>query len=228
VWFVLLLGCAPGLRFPGPLDHLGRGADEPLAAYLARQTHPAPASRPSPARARPAGPEAARKVAAAAETFLGDRRIVVAGETFRYDCSGLVEAAHAAASCPQAGSSAMLHDLARDRGVLHHRKLPTPGDVAFFSNTYDRDDNGRLDDDLTHSAVVTDVDADGTIEMVHVGSQGVVRLRMNLRRPHDPVDPAGARVNDPLRNQKRGDPPGTRYLAGELWVGFGSLWAIPP
>lgn len=223
VWILLTLGCATGLRFPGPLDALGRGAEESVAAYLARQSSPEGES-PSSTRLGPSA--AARKVAAAAEAFVGDRTIVVAGESFRYDCSGLVEAAHAAAHCPQAGSSAMLHDLARAKGVFHRRKLPSPGDVAFFSDTYDRDNDGRLNDELTHSAVVTRVDPDGTLEMVHVSSQGVVHLTMNLKRPHDQKDDAGRRLNDPLRAKKNSDPPATAYLAGELWVGFGSLWAI--
>lgn len=222
MWIVLALGCATGLRFPGPLDHLGRGAEESVAQYLARQGR---SERPTPEVPR-SGPEAARKVAAAAQTFVGDRTILVRGETFRFDCSGLVEAAHAAANCPQAGSSAMLHDLAHAEGVFHRRKLPTVGDVAFFSDTYDRDNDGRLNDELTHSAVVTRVDADGSIEMVHVSSQGVVHLHMNLKRPHDAVDEAGGTLNDALRARKARDPGGTRYLAGELWVGFGSLWAI--
>lgn len=222
VWILLAMGCAAGLRFPGPLDQLGRGAEESVADYLARHR---PSAVPAGEPARP-GPAAAQKVAAAAQTFLGDRAIVVRGESFRFDCSGLVEASHAAAGCPQGGSSAMLHELALAQGVFHRKKLPTPGDVAFFSQTYDRDNDGLLNDELTHSAVVTQVDADGTIEMVHVGSKGVVLLRMNLRRPHDAADESGKPLNDGLRAKKGRDPVGTAYLAGELWVGFGSLWAI--
>ena len=35
---------------------------------------------------------------------------------------------------------------------------PKPGDVVFFDNTYDRNKNKRLDDSLTHIAIVVSVD----------------------------------------------------------------------
>jgi len=209
---------------PGPLHALGRGADEPVTEYLARRAGAGPAVGP-----RAAGPAhgAARRIAAAAEGFLGDARLMVAGEAYRYDCSGLVEASLAKAGLSHQGSSAMLHDAARDAGVLHRRRVPAVGDVAFFDDTYDRDGNGALDDVLTHSAVVVSVSDDGTIGMVHVGSAGVTRLTMNLRHPHDRSGPEGQVWNDYLRAKTRRDALGTRYLAGELWVAFASFWSAP-
>jgi hypothetical protein len=118
----------------------------------------------------------------------------------------------------------MLFDAAREARVLHHRHVPSPGDVAFFDDTYDRNGNGRLDDELSHVAIVESVDEDGTIHLVHVGSKGVVRIVMNLRRPEDHVDEAGKVLNDYLRAHADGDAPRTRYLAGELWAGFASFW----
>ncbi len=203
-----LFACAPApWRMPGPLTRLGRGAPEAVGDFLARK-----AGNVDPAPAQGRG-----DIAAAAVSFLGDSRIVVAGVTFRYDCSGLVEAALAKAGCPWTGSSAMLYDAAREAGVLHHRKRPLPGEIAFFDNTYDRDKNGAADDLRTHSAVVTDVDADGTVTMVHVASGGVSELRMNLLNPHD------AAQNDYLRARSKRDSIGTEYLAGELWAGFAAL-----
>lgn len=227
---VVLTACAPASwRMPGPLGGLGRGADEPTAEYLARRAgHAAPAAPVRSPRGRAAPSALAKKIAAAAEGFVGDARLSVAGEAYRFDCSGLVEASLAKAGAPWSGSSAMLHDAARDQGLLHRRHLPAVGDIAFFDDTYDRDGNGALDDALTHSAVVVGVDDDGTVEMVHVGSAGVVRLHMNLRHPHDRSGPDGALYNDYLRAKTRRDPPGTRYLAGELWVAFASFWAESP
>ncbi len=198
---------------PGPLDRLGRGAPESLEEFLARK-----AGNGGGEPQRPRG-----DIAAAAESFLGDSRIVVGGEAFRYDCSGLVEASLAKAGCPWTGSSAMLYDAAKEAGVLHHRKRPTPGDIAFFDNTYDRDKNGVNDDARSHSAVVTEVDAEGTVTMVHVASAGVVHLRMNLLHPHDQTAADGSVLNDYLRARGKRDPLGTEYLAGELWVGFAAL-----
>ena len=38
-----------------------------------------------------------------------------------------------------------MHERARAAGVLHHRRVPEVGDVAFFDDTYDRNGNGRRD-----------------------------------------------------------------------------------
>lgn len=222
---LVLAACAPSpWRMPGPLHALGRGADEPVPEYLARR---AGAAAPAATRTGGAPTATARRIAAAAEGFVGDARLMVAGEAYRYDCSGLVEASLAKAGLAHSGSSAMLHDAARDAGALHRRRLPAVGDVAFFDDTYDRDGNGALDDVLTHSAVVVGVATDGTVEMVHVGSNGVTRLTMNLRHPHDRSGPEGQVWNDYLRAKTRRDPLGTRYLAGELWVAFASFWSAP-
>ncbi|MSQ04046.1 MAG: hypothetical protein EXR71_19525 [Myxococcales bacterium] len=227
VLLLLLVGCAPASwRMPGPLRGLGLGADESVATYLARRAPEPPAEAPG----GKAAPNAiARKIVAAAESFVGDGQLVVRGENYRFDCSGLVEAALAEAGVPASGSSAMLYEQARNAGLLHHRRRPSAGDVAFFDNTYDRNGNGRLDDELTHTAIVVGVDSDGTIALVHVGSGGVVRFSMNLVAPHQEADDNG-KLNDFLRARTRRDPIGTAYLAGELWVAFGRFWAqsAPP
>ncbi len=207
----MLSACAPGLRMPGPLSRLG----EPVERV------PLPT-----AEARPSGEGV--EIARAAASFVGDAQLRVDGESYRMDCSGLVEAALAKANLPRSGSSASLHDEADAAGVLHRRRQPRPGDIAFFDDTYDRNDNGQLDDPLSHSAVVERVLPDGTVEMVHVGSKGVVRFRMNLRHPSRREDDAGEIINDYLRQARKSDPPGTRYLAGELWNSFASFYELPP
>lgn len=208
-----LLGCAAHLRPPGPLGGLGGAPPPPVAVAEA------------PARPAKGGDPAATTVATAC-SFLGERRIEVRGETFRFDCSGLVEASLAGAGLRFRGSSAMLFEAAREHGVLHRRRLPQPGDVAFFDDTYDRNGNGRLDDPLSHTAVVEAVAPDGTVTLIHVGSAGVVRFKMNLRHAEDRTGPDGAVVNDYLRARRASDPPRTRYLSSELWVGFASFWRL--
>lgn len=212
----LLLACSPAvLRVPGPLTDLGRERPLPVAV--------------TPPEAAPAGESVGRartgeRMARAARAFLGDRNLVVAGEKYRYDCSGLVEAVMASVGAPWRGSTEMLFEAGRDEGVLHHRKLPAPGDVAFFDDTYDRDGNGKLDDPLSHSAIVEAVDDEGTITLIHVGSKGVVRFKMNLRHPDVRAAEDGTVLNDYLRAKGKDDDPRTRYLAGELWRAFGSFW----
>jgi hypothetical protein len=163
---------------------------------------------------------------ATARALVGDGTITVGGKSYRFDCSGLVEASLAGGGCPFTGSSAMLWDAAVARGITHRRWVPSPGDVAFFDDTYDRDGNGRLGDVLSHVAVVESVDARGTITLIHHSNTGIVRFHMNLRRPAEADDGAGHVLNDPLRVRGRRDPAGTRYLAGELWRGFASFWRV--
>ncbi len=214
-----LLACAPSVyRVPGPLAGLGR---EPVPTW-GQPRAPGPFARP----ARPT-PPTPLEIATAAAGFVGDRALVVDGVRFRFDCSGLVEASLASAGCRFTGSTADLFDQAREHRVLHRRRTPVPGDVAFFDDTYDRDGDGRLNDPLTHIAVVEEVDQAGTITLVHVGSQGVTRFLMNLRRPQERYDDKGNLINSYVRSRKGGDSPRTRYLAGELWVAFGSFWDAP-
>lgn len=213
-----LLACAPAhLRIPGPLDGLG---EVPLPPPPVVAPGPAPASRP-----RAEDPVADRVVATAAG-LVGASKIVVGGETYRWDCSGFVSAALAGAGGAWGGGADDLFAVARDQRVLHRKRRPSPGDVAFFDNTYDADGDGRTNDVLTHVALVEAVAEDGTITLIHLGSRGIVRIRMNLVHPEDRDGPEGQRWNDNLRFKSSKDSPRTRYMASELWVGFGSFWRL--
>lgn len=209
---LLLLGaCAPKIaRMPGPLGSMGHDRDM-VRIVVEEPEHRRPARR----RADPVSTE----IASAARHYLD-----VSPRGFRDDCSGYVEAVFARAGLVLEGSTAMFYDLAKDKSALHHKKLPTPGDLAFFDDTYDRNHNGRLDDGLSHVAVVIEVRDDGTILMGHGGtSRGRTTLRMNLDHPDEREDSSGEVLNDWLRVKRDSDPPGTEYLAGELWRGFASF-----
>lgn len=143
---------------------------------------------------------------------------------FRDDCSGFVMAVLDRAGMPMSGSTRTFYGWAEDEGLLHRRKDPRPGDLAFFDDTYDRDRDGRTDDPLSHIAVVLSVDPDGTITLAHGGtSRGRTTLTMNLHHPDERADEDGKELNDWLRAEKGSDPPGTKYLAGELWRAFATL-----
>jgi len=211
---VLSAGCAGSTwRYPGPLGPVGR-TPVPVEAPVV-----APGGVPD---------RVARRVAAVAEDMAGARRLQWDGVDYGFDCSGFVRYVHARVGLALSGSSADLQVRAVEWGVFHTRRTPGIGDVAFFEETYDRNGNGRVDDGITHVAVVTEVDAEGTVSMVHVGSAGIAPLVMNLRRPDQRTTAAGVLLNDWLRSPSRRDPEGTRRLAGELWVGFGSFWERLP
>lgn len=246
---VALAGCAHNFyRYPGPLVTVGKPAP-PVEAWEPEEPAVGSVWDEVDARSRPAVEDQAtpgeptgtaedepppsgkarrrgEAVAKAARSYLGSGSLRHGGERFRYDCSGLVMAAHAKAGLPLAGNSASMWTMAKDAGVYHRRKTPRVGDVAFFANTYDANRNGRLDDSITHVAVVVDVDDDGTVSMVHKGGRGVVLLEMNLHAPSEHASSAGKELNGYLRARRSGDRRGTKYLAGELWIGFGAFWRV--
>ena len=207
-------------RLAGTLKFVGR---EPAEKYLPLRLERSQLSSESQGRSKSS--KSARRVSSAAEAFQGKTRLVVGETSHRYDCSGFVMACYDKAGIPLSGSVRMMEAQAKKEGVFFRARSsakPVPGDVAFFDNSYDRNKNGRRDDQLTHIAVVTSVDAEGTIEMMHLGSKGVVKLWMNLRHPGSYKGPDGQIWNSFLRVNRKGDN-GPR-LAGELCVGFASLW----
>ena len=138
----------------------------------------------------------------------------------RRDCSGLVESILARAGNTVRGNTLTFYQEARRERRLV-KKL-RPGHLVFFDGTYDANRNGKVDDALTHIAIFTRVERDGTIVMVHRGSRQIRQLRMNLNKPH--VHRLGKRIlNDFLRAPGYGPRKGSR-LSGQLFRSF----AKPP
>ena len=168
----------------------------------------------------------ARDVAQGATSWLGKSRMRHRGTTYRYDCSGFVNAAHALAGEDLAHrNTAGMVSYAKSLGVYERVGSPGQGDTVFWDNTHDRNGNGRLDDTFTHVGVVETVDSDGTLHVIHLGSKGVVRIRMNLLRPNDYKNSEGKILNSFLRRRTNNDRRGTQYLSGQLYSGMASFWA---
>jgi hypothetical protein len=137
------------------------------------------------------------------------------------DCTGLVRYAYGLEGLelmPNDGTGGTngvtaIWSGARAKNALLRDLKPTPGDLVFFRETYDRDHDGRLDDGLTHVGVVESVEPDGTVVFVHRSGQGVTRGRVNPSRPRD------QNANDWLRMRSRHAPPA---LTGELFAGYAS------
>ncbi len=221
---LLLIACAPkqGLSLPGSTRHVGSKPPPELTPPEGPWGHPGDAHAQAP---EALDPSTAAAVVRAAEASVAQAWRRVDGETYRDDCSGLVCAVHARAGVDlEHRNTAALFELAKELGVHHRKKVPEPGDVVFFDDTHDRNGNGRLDDDLTHLAVVEKVRDDGTLTLVHRGSKGVTRIWMNLARPDEHADEAGRVLNSFLRVRKGSDPRGTKYLTGQLWRGNASFW----
>ncbi|WP_224248646.1 CHAP domain-containing protein [Hyalangium gracile] len=179
------------------------------------------------AASRPASP-AGRQIAARATQLVGVRSLRSVDASVPDDCSGLVRLAYEKAGIElmeggggRRGDNAVtyLYQRARRLGAVR-RERPRPGDIAFFRETYDRNRDGRRNDGLTHVGIVERVEPDGQIILVHRGSKGVARTRMNLKHPTvHRQKRGGAVVNDYLRAASRKQ---RAYVTGELFAGFAS------
>lgn len=216
---LLLTACAPRVPvIPGPLAVV---REVPRGNPARPRPRPADALMPlspgTPARPVPSGfgPRMASEASS----------LVMAGgaEDFRDDCSGFVCAASDQAGLPLRGDTRRLWDLADALDAIHRRKRPHLGDLVFFDQTYDRNSNGRLDDDLTHVGIVVEVVSDGTVVVAHRGSNSRTTLRMNLHDPHAHQAGDGSVLNDYLRRRTSRDRRGTAYLAGELFRAFATV-----
>jgi len=128
------------------------------------------------------------------------------------DCSGFVKTIYGAEgvnltpvpSRPGENGVSYIHRVAAARRALRQR--PRPGDLVFFRNTYRKG--------LSHVGIVDSVHG-SEVSFVHRANSGIVRSRLDLRRPH-------ARAhNDVLR---RGPRPA---LTGELLAGFAAPDPLP-
>jgi hypothetical protein len=176
------------------------------------------------------------RLAARGASLLGQGRAAfrVAGQTFNGDCSGFVEAVYALegielrrallAAAPRETSAVAAAWAAAGRTGERWRggEWPSPGDLVFFDDTWDRNGNGRRDDPLTHLGLVEWVDVDGTVTFLHRGGQGVARGQLNLRWPDAARAEDGRPLNAPLRvRASRGDD--APALAGQLFAGYGRI-----
>ena len=101
---------------------------------------------------------------------------------------------------------------------------PVAGDIVFFHNTYDRDEDQRADDWFTLLGVVERVDGDGTVQFISFYDGKIQRLHLNLDRPSTArAELADKVLNSTIREKKLSDRPYTSYLSGELFASFGRL-----
>jgi len=222
----VLAGCATGAPIGGRHFYVERY--EPFARPGATRQIPAPAERPAASISVASG---ARDTAVGtAQSLLGKHQIVVRGKRYGDDCTSFVLALY-----EPLGVNLLTEALPGDNGVTamwrfasNHGRIfeggrPIPGDLVFFKETYDRNRDGQTNDGLTHIGLVEDVEADGTVLVIHRVARGVVRYRMNLSSPTQVRTAAGKRVNDWLRTEAPGSRP---RLTAELFAGFATLLPV--
>lgn len=174
------------------------------------------------------------RLGARAASLVGQTAAFQVGtERFNPDCTGFVEAVYEAEGVPlrslmraaapdERSGVAAAYRAARAYGVLFGGggEWPSPGDLVFWHDTYDRNRNGETDDRLTHVGVVEYVVA-GTVVFVHRGGKAVARGAMTIERPEDRAE-GGVVLNTALR-EKHPRLAGVPVLAGALFSAYGRI-----
>lgn len=200
----------------------------PAAKSPPRVKRPAPKRRVA-AVSRPGVSRDAREtVIATARALVGKRQVKAGGRAYPSDCTGLVEAVYAQAGLSLKGSAkpgdngvTALYRYALNHGRVYNGGWPAPGDLVFFRETYDQNRDGRRNDGLTHVGIVDQVDADGTVTVIHRVKRGVVRYRMNLSKPGVAKDPKSGKIlNDTLRAP---GPARAFALTGQLFAAYANV-----
>ena len=199
-----------------------------------------PATKPGTAldATSPEITELQRKLIKAAESLQGKTKFVLDGETFAFDCTGTVLAAYYLAGYdlrkdfarfPGNGVS-RLYKMAESKGLLSNSSSTLPGDVLFWDNTYDRNKDGKMNDELTHTGIVVRIGEDGTVYYLHHHvTRGIVIEAMNLDRPDVYEVTRNGKtelMNSPIRIREAGKARPEKWLSGQLYNAYGRLWKL--
>lgn len=171
-----------------------------------------------------------------ADSIIGVSRLFVKGKSFSMDCSGTVMAIYwyagidLAQAFPRYSGSGTerIYKYLDDEDLLYKTRLPAPGDIIFWDNTYDKNKNGKLDDYLTHMGMVVNVNDDGNIDYIHENyRKGIIMARMNLYKTDqyfEIIDGKKIVLNDPMR--MKGSPESKKWLSGQLYRDFAMAYLL--
>lgn len=201
------------------------------------------ATAPSSARVPPQRPSinpAARgteelrgKLAEGGKYVLGKKELVIRGKRFNMDCTGTVLAIYYYAGIDLArdfnkytGNGVMrLYKSLDAEELLYETRFPVTGDIIFWDNTYDRNEDRQWNDPLTHVGMVMNTSEDGSIEYVHLNyRRGIIIENMNLHQPevHQQMEKGQMRIiNSPMRMKQAGKAHPDNWLSGQLFKIFG-------
>jgi hypothetical protein len=115
-----------------------------------------------------------------------------------------------------------LYSSLRDNNLILSTGAAQPGDLLFWDNTYDRNEDGKFNDYFTHAGMVVSVDKKGTITYVHHNyRKGLIYEKMNLKYPDN------TKLNSAMR--MRGSPPAPngQYLSSHIIRVIGRAWQLP-
>jgi hypothetical protein len=172
------------------------------------------------------------KLVEAAGWMKGRKSLRVGGRSFGLDCTGIVLAAYWYAGIDLAedfGSYTgngvrRLYYYLDDRKLLYNTDLPSPGDIIFWDNTWDANENGLADDTRTHVGMVVSMEREtGAGTYLHYNyAKGIVIEDINLLDRDNPA------ANSPLRMKSLPKVDGYRYLSSQLVREMGRGYELNP
>jgi NlpC/P60 family len=156
---------------------------------------------------------------------LGKKVLNVNGKVFNLDCSGTVMAVYYYAGIDlsrdfhkyNGGGTSRIYQYLDDKKLLYDTKIPVPGDIIFWDNTFDSNGDGLRNDYLTHMGIVVEVNDSGTVTYVHEHyKKGIILESMNLKFPED------TNANSAMRMKGTGMQEGwlSSHLYRELAMGY--------
>lgn len=120
---------------------------------------------------------------------------------------------------PAARSVSNLYKSCKAEGKVSHASHPQIGDIAFFHNTGDFNEDGRNNDWYTLTGLVESIDDAGQMIVLAWMDGQAQRFELNLESESATND-SGDIVNARLRAESAKDAPFTQYFAHELFAGF--------
>lgn len=122
----------------------------------------------------------------------------------------------------QRSSIPAMYRRCRTNHATFSNEKPQPGDLAFFHNTVDANEDGRNNDWYTHVALVESVDG-GVVTLLGYRDGEVRSFKMNPEQPDATRTRHGKTANSRIRPKRDDDPPFTQHLAGQLFAGYCAL-----
>lgn len=182
--------------------------------------------------------EIQKKLVAGALQFIGAESLKVGDQTFRMDCSGVVSAIYARAGIDllsklsnyRGNGVTRLYRFLEDNDLLYRTTDPAPGDIIFWDNTWDANEDGKFNDYFTHVGMVVNRLPDGTIEYIHHHyTKGIILEWMNLHKPdvrYVDVNGESVKINSAIRARSAPAAPGGVSLASQLYRHLGKAWEL--
>ncbi|OQY31258.1 MAG: hypothetical protein B6241_14470 [Spirochaetaceae bacterium 4572_59] len=171
-----------------------------------------------------------KKLADSAYWAEGRKTLVVQNRKFNMDCSGVVLAIYYHSGIDltknlgsySGGGVQRLYDYLNDLQLLYKSNYPAQGDLLFWDNTYDKNNDGASNDELTHVGMVVESNSKGDVIYIHHNyRRGIVMASMNL------LDPDNLDRNSPMRARGAEEGHAAKWLSSHLLRNAGKAYEIP-